>query len=391
MPNLDPAAATAAYLAEIPPETLQRAIAYTEGSHWLLLWGWLVTLLACWLILRSGALAALSVRLQRGRPRPILASFLLGLVFLLLDWLLELPWDAYAHWGRETAYGLTHQSFAGWLGEQALGAGINAVFGGLFLIVFYALARRLQHSWPLWAGAAATIFFLVLLVLAPVFIEPLFNDYTPAPAGPIRDAVTALARETGTPPDKIFIYNGSKQSDRYTANVSGAFGTARVAMSDTMFRQGVDLAEVRAVVGHEMGHYVHGHALVFALAFGLLGMAGFELCRRLFGPAARLFGAGARSIADPAGLPVLWAMLATLGLIGSPALNTLIRFAESDADHFSLVHANEPDAMARVLLKTVEYRAPSPSTLEEFLFYDHPSVEHRILAAMQWKAAPEGR
>ena len=71
------------------------------------------------------------------------------------------------------------------------------------------------------------------------------------------------------------------------------------------------------------------------------------------------------------------------------AANTLSRFAEADADRFSLAHAHEPDALARVMLKTAEYRAPSPSALEEALFYDHPSIEHRILAAMQWKAAQD--
>jgi len=59
---------------------------------------------------------------------------------------------------------------------------------------------------------------------------------------------------------------------------------------------------------------------------------------------------------------------------------------EADADRFSLVHANEPDGLSKALIKTAEYRAPSPSAVEEFLFYDHPSVENRIRRAMEWKA-----
>jgi STE24 endopeptidase len=101
------------------------------------------------------------------------------------------------------------------------------------------------------------VFITVMMVLAPIYIEPIFNKYTPAPAGPVRDQVVAMAKANGIPADKIFVYNGSKQSNAYTANVSGLFGSARVAMSDTMFKQGADLAEVRGVVGHEMGHYAH--------------------------------------------------------------------------------------------------------------------------------------
>ena len=226
-----------------------------------------------------------------------------------------------------------------------------------------------------------------MLIVSPILIEPLFNDYTPAPDGPMRDSVVELAQRTGTPDDKIFIYDGSKQSDRYTANVSGLFGSARVAMSDVMFAKGADLAEVRGVVGHEMGHYVHMHSLWMTGIMILLAGLVFWLIDRLFPVAKRLLGANrVGDISDPAGLPVLAAIAAVIGLLLTPVTNTMIRVIEQDADQFSLVHANEPDGLSKALIKTAEYRAPSPSAIEEFLFYDHPSVENRIRMAMEWKA-----
>ena len=78
---------------------------------------------------------------------------------------------------------------------------------------------------------------------------------------------------------------------------------------------------------------------------------------------------------------------AVIGLLATPVSNTFSRWVEADADHFSVVHFNEPDGLAKALVKTIEYRADSPSKLEEFLFYDHPSVEHRVRSAMDWKAA----
>jgi STE24 endopeptidase len=196
-----------------------------------------------------------------------------------------------------------------------------------------------------------------------------------------------MAKANGVPADKIFIYDGSKQSNRYTANVSGLFGTARIAMSDVMFKKDADIAEVRAVVGHEMGHYVRGHAFLFAGAFAALALVGFFLVDRLFAPAARLAGAkGVAGLADPAGYPVLVMLLALLGLLATPFFNSVIRLGEVDADRFSLERVNEPDGLARALVKTVEYRAASPSKVEELLFYDHPSVGNRIRDAMNWKA-----
>jgi STE24 endopeptidase len=231
-------------------------------------------------------------------------------------------------------------------------------------------------------------FFLVVLVLSPLLIEPLFNTYRPAPAGPVRETVEALARANGVPADKILIYDGSRQSNRYTANVTGLFGTARIALSDTMLRKDADIAEVRAVVGHEMGHYVRGDAFEMAAFFGLVAAVGLFLADRLFRPVARLVAArNLEGIADPAGYPVLAMILAVLGLAATPILNTYNRIGEADADRFSLERANEPDGMARALLKTVEYRAATPSRLEEAMFYGHPSVGSRIRMAMDWKAA----
>jgi len=351
--GFDPTAATNAYLAALPPAGHLKAIHYTQGGHWVLLWGWLVTVVAAFLILRSGLLHRLRKRIDGARRRPLAASAVVALVFLLLDWLLTLPWSAYADWWRQKQYGLSNQGFPAWLGEAALAGVISAIGLGLFLVVLYALIRRAPRTWWAWATGVAVVFIVFGLLIAPIAIEPLFNTFTPAPPGPVRDQVVALAKKAHVPSDKIYIYNGSKQSNRYTANVAGLFGSARVAMSDVMFQKGADLAEVRGVVGHEMGHYARGHVIWGALWVAIEALLAFGLMQLLFP----------------------WFD------------NTVTRLQEADADHFSLVVANEPDGLSKALVKTIEYRADSPSAIEEFLFYDHPSVRRRVQTAMDWKAA----
>ncbi|MGZ9101073.1 MAG: M48 family metalloprotease [Brevundimonas sp.] len=386
--SIDPAAETARWLATIAPEDLERAVAYTRGGHWLLLWGAVVSLVVAWIIIRTGLLSGLRDRLERRRKRPNLVALLVGVVYLLLSALLTLPWAIYQSWWRETQYGLSEQPLAGWLGEAALSTGISTVFTGLLIVGLYFIIRRARRLWWAWGAGLTAVAVVFMLIVSPILIEPLFNTYTPAPDGPMRDAVVELAQRTGTPDDKIFIYDGSKQSDRYTANVSGLFGSARVAMSDVMFAKGADLAEVRGVVGHEMGHYVHMHSLWLTGVLILLAALVFWLIDRLFPLAKRLLGAKrVGDISDPAGLPVLAAIGAVIGLLLTPVQSTMIRLIEADADQFSLVHANEPDGLSKALIKTAEYRAPSPSAIEEFLFYDHPSVENRVRRAMEWKAA----
>ena len=145
---------------------------------------------------------------------------------------------------------------------------------------------------------------------------------------------------------------------------------------------------MRGVVGHEMGHYVRKHVLIGAAFQGAVAIVGLFLVSRLFGWAARMLGAkGVTGIADPAGFPVISIIVTVLSLLATPITNTFSRWVEADADHFSVVHFNEPDGLAKALVKTIEYRADSPSKLEEFIFYDHPSVGSRVRAMMDWKAA----
>lgn len=388
MTTFDPVAATAAHLAVLSPAQVAKAVAYTQGSHWLILGEWLVSIAVALIIVRSGVLVKLRAGMEAKGPKPVVAGLVVFLVYGLLSGLLSLPWDAYAHWWREGQYGLTSQPFSGWFTEALLKLVLGAVISVFFLLGLYALIRHAPKTWWLWSGALVAGFFVVIMVLGPIVFEPMFNTYKPAPPGLVRDTVVTMAKQVGVPSDKIYIYDGSKQSNRYTANVSGAFGSARVAMSDIMFKKGADVAEVRGVVGHEMGHYVRQHLWWLVGGQIVLALAGFWLVNALFPVAAKLLGAkGVTGIADPAGIPVLFAVLATLGVIGTPFNSSLTRVAESDADRFSVIHFNEPDGLAKALVKTAEYRAPNPSEIEEVIFYDHPSVGHRVRSAMDYKAA----
>ena len=388
MTTFDPAAATAAYLATVPSESHARAQAYTQGGHWLILWTALIGVAVLWLILRSGLLVRLRDRLAaRGAGAGRITLVVLATAFALEN-ILNLPWSVWSDWAREKAYGLTDQPLSGWLSETLLMSAIGLVGAVILGQGVYALIRRAPRVWWAWSGGLVSLFLLVGIVAAPVAIDPLFNRYEPAPPGPVRDAVVALAKANGVPADRIFIYDGSRQSNRYTANVAGLMGSARIAMSDVMFKKDADIAEVRAVVAHEIGHYVLGHAWRNWIFLSALAFLGLFLVDRLFPLAAHLLGArDVRGLADPAGYPVIGVLLIIMGLVANPLSASFTRWAEIDADRFSLQQANEPDGLARALVKTIEYRAATPGRLEEILFYTHPSVSSRIRMAMDWKAA----
>lgn len=385
--TIDPAAETARYLAMLPPEVHEKATAYTQGGHWLLLGGLIVAIVVAWLIVKSGVLVKIRAGVETSRPRPFLATLAVLPVALLAESALGLPWSAYSNWWREKRFGMTDQPFAGWFTEALMGMAISVVATTILLLLVYALIRRAPKRWWLWASGVTAAFGVAAMLLAPIYILPLFNTYTPAPEGPVRDSIVAMAKANGVPSDKIFVFNGSKQSNRYTANVTGLFGSAQINMSDTMYRPDANLADVRAVVGHEMGHYALGHVFRSIGVMAVLCVLGFWLMDRLFPLACRLIGAkDVKGIGDPAGYPVFSLLLSVLVLLATPVLNTVTRMGEAEADNYSLKVAGEPDGLARALIQTVEYRAATPGKLEEVLFYSHPSVSWRIENAMRWKA-----
>lgn len=380
----NPDAATKAYIDGLGSEALAKSAAYTMDGHWMILWGLLVSALATFLIVRL----KVTDRVWGGLEKRgwALRTFLTGTAFFIVSAIITLPWSIWEEWGHERAYDRTQQPLADFLMQDAIGITIGTIGGGLFFLGIYALIRRTGKRWWLWSGGFSAAVVSAVLLLSPTLIEPLFNDYQPIPEGPVRDAVLEMAQQVDIPEDRIFIYDGSRQSNNFTANVSGVGSAARIAISDVALKQ-ASLDEVRAVTGHEIGHYVLGHVWRSVLVLSVLAMVFFFLADRIYPRFARLFGSEAHQIGDPRGLPVLIFVLSFLGVFAVPVTNSLTRIGESEADAYSLKMVNLPDALSGALVKTAEYRYPRPHPLQEMLFYTHPSVERRVARAMAWKAA----
>ena len=383
----DPVAATEALLATMPPGALARSDAYFQGGYWLLLWSTLVSVAAAWALLHFGWAARLRDLAERVSKRPGPSALLFAPAFVVASTLLELPWSIYADFAREHQYGLATQNFAEWIGEAGINLGVNLALLGLGIALLYAVIRRAGRAWWAWAGAGFIVFAAFAVAIAPVFIEPLFNDYTSLEPGPLRNDILSLARANGIPSDDVFVVDQSRQTTRISANVSGFLGTTRIALNDNLLAQGTP-AEVRAEMAHEMGHYALGHVPTLLIQLGLLLGVGFLFADRVFSALQRRFGArwGVRGLTDPAGFPILYGALAVFLLLATPVQNTIIRTQEAHADLFGLNAAREPDAFASTALKLSAYRKLAPSPLEEALMYDHPSGRSRILMSMRWKA-----
>jgi STE24 endopeptidase len=386
--SFDPAAATKAWLAIVPRDKREKSDAYFEGGYWLLLWNFLLAAAISVFLLGSRISARLRDFTERVTSSKNLQVACYAVVYLLLVYALSFPLNVYERFFREHQYGLATQTFLQWFREQLIGLGLTVVGGTILLIALYTVFRRASRTWWVWASVVAVSFLFALAFVAPVVIEPLFNTYKPLTNPEIRDPILAMAKANQIAAKQVFEVDASRQTTRVSANVSGFLGTTRIALNDNLLKQ-CTIPEIRAVMAHEMGHYVLNHGAKLLIYSGIFIVIGFALTRTLFDAAMRRWGSkwGMRSIADPAGLPLLVLIFSILLFIATPFLNTVIRVGEREADAFGINTSREPDGMAKVALKLGAYRKLDPTPLEEFIFFDHPSGRARIRMAMDWKAA----
>ena len=386
-PTFDVGRATDAYIATIPAADREKSDDYYEGGYWIEAWGTLITVGLCVLLLRLRFAARLrDFVAARGRG-PWLQSLIVAAGFFLALSILSLPWALYTDFYREHDYGMSNHTLGGFIGEWALMTVISVAVLGLAVSGIYRLVSRVRERWALWATAITAVFILFIFTVQPVVLDPLFNDYQPLPAGEVRDSILALAQEARVPVDDVYWFDASKQTKRISANVSGLGGTARIALNDNLLN-GTSLPEIRAVMGHEMGHYRLNHGIKLGIGFTLVLGIGYFAISRTFGRLQRRHGDrfAIRDIADPAGLPLAFAIFAVVMYLLTPFTNSMVRVAEVQADAFGLDAAKEPHGFASVAMRLSTYRKLEPGALEEVIFYDHPSGRARVERSMRWLA-----
>lgn len=381
----DPELATHAWLNTLGPEATARSNSYFEGGYLIDFAGTALSILIAGGLLVLGWARGVREWLEKTvKWFPLVA---LGVAFVvnLISTIVSFPFTYYVGFVREHEYGLSTQTFGEWFGEQMIGAGIGLLIGSIFLAILYIIIRAARNTWWIWGSVVSIVFAALMVMVAPVFISPLFNTYTEMEQGELRDSIIAMAQANGVPADNVYVYDRSRQTNSISANVSGMFGTTRISLADTLIERGSPEA-VRAVMGHEIGHYVLGHLYsIMAMMIGLIVIT-FATVHYGFRALAKNERWGIRDISDPAGLPLFLLIIALTGLVTTPLQRNITYFHEQQADMFGLNVAREPDGFAEAAVLLSEYRKMEPSAVEEWFFYDHPSGWNRVHNAMVWKA-----
>ena len=331
------------------------------------------------LLVSAGTLAVLALRppeparrlLERAGERPVLGGAAAGAAISLALVATGLPLSVWAH-ERAVDYGLSTQSLDAWFADVGKSAAIGALIAGAGGAVAVTLMRRFPDRWWIPAAGVVTAFAVLVLLLSPVLIDPLFNRFEALPQGPLRSEVMRLADEAGVDVGEVYRVDASRRTTAINAYVGGLGHTKRVVLYDNLIDDYPE-AQVRSVVAHELGHVKNSDVPRGLLWVAIVALPGTLVVQRL----TEAIGGRSRG---PSVLPGLALSLGLVSFALTCAGNALSRPVEARADSYALELTGDPKAFIALeqSLTVRNVGDPDPPRLFQALFATHPTTVDRI-------------
>ncbi len=290
-----------------------------------------------------------------------------------------LPFTWWEQFRLEQRFGFNTTTVGPWILDQVKGLALAAALGYPLLVFLLKLVGWMGPSWWLWAWAAMLAFQLIMMVVAPIWILPLFNKFTPLPEGTLRQRLLALGQRTGFNARTILVMDGSKRSRHSNAYFTGFGRFRKIVLFDTLISQ-LSEPELEAVLAHEVGHYKRGH-IPKMLAWAAVGSLG---AFALIGWLARQGGfAGGFGFPAAGGVaPALLLFTLLSGLVTfwlSPLGNFWSRKHEYEADAFAKAAVGGAAPLLGALRKLAEKNLSNltPHPWFSAFYYSHPTLLER--------------
>ena len=380
-------AVPAAFAGTVTLQAHQRAADYTLAKGRFGLWTTALgsAVLLGWTLL--GGLDALNTFMRAALLAswgPLAYQLALLSAVALIGALVELPLEWISTFRIEQRFGFNRMTLALWLADQAKGALVGALIGlPLAALVLWLMAAS-GGLWWLWAWIALVAFNLLMLLIYPTLIAPLFNKFEPLADESLKARVQALMQRCGFAAKGLFVMDGSRRSAHANAYFTGLGTSKRVVFFDTLLQR-LTPGEVEAVLAHELGHFKHKHVLQRLLGLFGMSLGGLALLGWLAQQSGFYAGLG---VAPNMGAPndalaLLLFMLAlpSFGFFIAPLLAHFSRKHEFQADAYACVQADGRD-LAHALLKLHEDNAATltPDPLYVRFYYSHPPASERLAA-----------
>lgn len=378
-------AVPAAFAATISLASHQKAADYTltKSRFGLLELAFGTAVLLGWTLL--GGLDALNQALAETRLAdwgPLAQQLALVAGFGLISGALDLPFTLYSTFRIEERFGFNKMSFKLWLGDLLKSTLVGIVIGLPIVALILWLMGSAGSLWWLWAWAVWMGFNLLILVLYPTVIAPMFNKFKPLEDESLKARVTALMQRCGFAAKGLFVMDGSKRSAHANAYFTGFGAAKRVVFYDTLLKQ-LSPAEVDAVLAHELGHFKHKHIIQRIVMLFAMSLAGFALIGYLSQQIWFYTGLGVRpNLGAPNdALALLLFMLAVplFSFFISPLFAQLSRKHEFEADAYAAQQTDGRD-LSSALLKLYQDNASTltPDPVFVKFYYSHPPASERL-------------
>lgn len=362
--------------------TYRKSVAYTlEKSRFGAVAGIFDTLVTA-LVLFGGVLPLLFAHVADwGAPNAVWSHVMFVLVAMMLLSVPSLPFEWWEQFRLEEKFGFNKSSVGLWVMDKVKGTVLTLVIGFPLLWALLSLVKWTGESWWLWGFALLFGFQLLMLVLYPKLILPLFNKLTPLPEGELRTRLLALGDRTGFHAKTIEVIDGSKRSGHSNAYFTGFGRFRRIVLFDTLIAQ-LTPEELEAVLAHEIGHYRRGHIPKMIALSAVMMAGGFGVIAWLArSPWFNLsFGFPADELAPSFLLFGLLSGLVTFWF--SPLMNGLSRKHEYEADAFAREAVGGPAAMVGALRKLAQKNLTNltPHPWFSAFHYSHPTLVEREAA-----------
>jgi STE24 endopeptidase len=371
------------------PEPSALAVRYHRTGNLLWAAGTALDLLFPAVLLFTGLSARVrrvAARAGRGRRLPTIGLY--GAAYVLIQAVVFLPLSWYAGFVRQHAYGLSTETAAEWLADWAKAVAISAAIAAMFLWIPYRLLRASPRRWWLWTGLLTAPFTALAMIVAPIWIAPLFDEFGRMRDPALEERIHHLAARAGIPDSRIFEVRKSDETRRVNAYVTGFGGTKRIVLWDTLVDR-MEPEEVAVVVGHEIGHFVLRHTFIIILGATLLVTFSLYLVHRVAGwlivRYQRRFGFD--RLDDVASLPLLALVANLVTLAASPVALAVSRWQEREADRFAIEITRDNVAAARTFVRLQQDNLAVPRT--GFLYHvwraSHPDLADRIEFANSYR------
>lgn len=320
-----------------------------------------------------------------------LTTFYILLFFALLE-VLNFPFTYYRSFVVEHRFGLSTETFGKWFADLLKGNLVSFLLSVLLIPLAYWVIRKVRRWWWALVAVGSVPIMILMLVIAPVYLDPLFNKYEPLKDEALRTQLLDMAEQAGISGSRVFQVDKSKETNKVNAYVTGLFGSKRIVLWDTILEK-LTPEEITFVMGHEMGHYVLNHVWKFIAVFAVTLFVLLFIISRSIGFFLDKFGdkMGIKELADISSLPLLLLMFSLLAFIITPMINAYSRSNEHQADVFGLdlTKNGEVAASAFVKLANENLSNPSPPAFVKFWLFTHPTLKERIDFCKQYAPVPK--